>query len=351
MSSIMSSSVPKTAVEDMVINFDYDNNDRKQFFLPGELMKGSVLLHLRSGIRVNRIVMILKGMANVSWEIPERKKTYTSNEVYIDISKSLLDGVFKSLNLGRGTHEFTFNHPLPETLPSSFRGVYGSVTYVMKVELEATNPIHNTVTSQPFFVFRRPPLSRQSYLPKELQNSKRFLSCCNFGKVKISSALTRWGGVPGENLLVNAQVMNWSDRDILRIFASIVMTSVYHVKDKKITFREIISQREDEYGFNNRHGRRWRAVKLPIPPYIADTDLVGCSIMDVTYSFQFMVELENYNIDVEGPVVIGGHPMGYGPMSDAISLARPASEIRDFPYYGRNGRSVDDFSEDIFFDR
>ena len=53
-------------------------------------------------------------------------------------TKTLLDcGVEDSLELKSGVHQFTFQYQLPTNLPSTFAGVYGSVTYVAKVTVSS----------------------------------------------------------------------------------------------------------------------------------------------------------------------------------------------------------------------
>ena len=53
-------------------------------------------------------------------------------------TKVLLDaGVEDSLVLDSGVHQFSFQYQLPTNLPSTFSGVYGSVTYVAKVTLSS----------------------------------------------------------------------------------------------------------------------------------------------------------------------------------------------------------------------
>ena len=42
-----------------------------------------------------------------------------------------------SLELKSGVHQFTFQYQLPTNLPSTFAGVYGSVTYVAKVTVSS----------------------------------------------------------------------------------------------------------------------------------------------------------------------------------------------------------------------
>lgn len=41
-------------------------------------------------------------------------------------------------------------------------------------------------------------------------------------------------------------------------------------------------------------GRRWNDVRLTVPPYIPESALEGCDIIDLHYSLVFQVEL-NYN--------------------------------------------------------
>lgn len=71
------------SVEDLLLHFDYDEHDEKQFYLPGDVLRGKVFLHLRMSLRVRTMSLHVQGGAAVSWEVPGKKKIYSAREVYL----------------------------------------------------------------------------------------------------------------------------------------------------------------------------------------------------------------------------------------------------------------------------
>ena len=331
-----------------MIHFNYGEGNEKQFYIPGEPLHGTAVLHLRASFRVHNITMYILGVGSVNWEVAEKKKTYTAKETYLEGSKILLDSGFGgTINLGKGAHEFSFNYLLPTNLPSSFQGVYGSVIYLLKVVVQPEDERQSTMSSEPFLVLRRDPLPENLYRETKLKKSKTLINLCNAGEIKINVKLNKIAGVPGENLYVNAEVTNWSAREISLIQATLVMTSTYYARGSQVVFRQIISKRNDSYDVPQLKGRRWRRVRMTVPPYIPDSTLEYCNIMVVDYMFQFRVVLGDKNghdIIVETPITIGGHPVGYAPESDAMSSRSRFS----FPFYAGNQSLTESVDGDIF---
>ncbi|XP_041350484.1 arrestin domain-containing protein 3-like [Gigantopelta aegis] len=332
-------------VEDLVIHFNYGEGNQKQFYLPGETIHGTAVLHLRGSLRVHNITMYIQGTGSVNWEVPKKKKTYIAKEIYVESSKLLLDSGFGgTINLGRGAHEFAFDYELPNDIPSSFQGVYGSVIYLLKVVVEPEDERQSTISSEPFLVLRRPPLPESLYKETKLKKSKTFLNMCMAGDIKADVKLNKVAGIPGENLLVNAEVTNWSAREISLIQATLVMTSTYYARGSQIVFNQIISKRNDTFDVPQLKGRRWRRVKMAVPPYIPDSGLEFCKIMDVDYTFQFRVVLggkNGHDLIIETPITVGGHPVGYAPESDAWSRL-------SFPLYAGNQSLTESVDGDLF---
>lgn len=70
-------------VEDLILHFEYDDDRKKQFYFPGETLRGTILVRIRRRLRVRKITMHIFGGAAVSWEIPNKKKIYSAQEEYI----------------------------------------------------------------------------------------------------------------------------------------------------------------------------------------------------------------------------------------------------------------------------
>ncbi|KAL8566160.1 hypothetical protein ACOMHN_041315 [Nucella lapillus] len=332
------------SVEDLILHFIYDDESGdKQFYVPGDMLRGTIHLRLRRSLRVQNMTLLILGGAAVSWEEVGKRKMYTAREEYLQGSKLLLDsGAEESIELSRGTHQFMFQYQLPSHLPSTFSGIYGSVTYVAKVVLSPEDDHSTTLTSEPFMVLRRPVLPQHTFGDVEMKSSKMFFGMLTAGQIKVLCRLSRSAAIPGEIIYVNAEVKNWSPRAITLIQGAIIMESTYHAqnsKNKKIIFRQILNKRIDVFDVHNLRGRRWRNIQMAVPPYLPDSGLEGCAIIDVKYLFEFRAQIEDRDdVLVQFPLYVGGHPEGYGESQgntrpyvglDAFSL-----DNNELPWYG-----------------
>jgi hypothetical protein len=74
---------------------------------------------------------------------------------------------------------------------------------------------------------------------------------------------------------------------------------------------QIVSKKRDEFDVEHSQGRRWNYVRLTLPPYIPETHLEFCDIIEVDYFFQFRVEISGgAELKMEAPLLIGSHMPG-----------------------------------------
>lgn len=76
-------------------------------------------------------------------------------------------------------------------------------------------------------------------------------------------------------------------------------------------FWQVVSKKRDEFDVEYNQGRRWNYVRLPLPPYIPESHLDYCDIIEIDYIFQFRVEVSGGSeLKMECPFLIGAHPQG-----------------------------------------
>ena len=76
---------------------------------------------------------------------------------------------------------------------------------------------------------------------------------------------------------------------------------------------QVVSKKRDEFDVEHNEGRRWNYVRLTLPPYIPETRLEFCDIIEIEYLFQFRVEISGgAELKMEIPILIGSHPYGQG---------------------------------------
>lgn len=74
-------------------------------------------------------------------------------------------GPTAGVELDVGINEFPFYHQLSESLPSSYIGKFGSITYLVKAQLRPDRKFgaDAMITNEPFLVLRRYDLSLEPF--------------------------------------------------------------------------------------------------------------------------------------------------------------------------------------------
>lgn len=144
-------SMSGSAIKKFEIHLEHDIDEQYQYE-PGEMLRGEVQLTTSEEIRVCSVEAHIRGEASVSWDNELDGQQFTARETYIDTAVELPltadaggpstgkrrsssragSGKTDAVTFGRGEHSFPLEIPLPSTLPSSFIGKYGSITYVLK---------------------------------------------------------------------------------------------------------------------------------------------------------------------------------------------------------------------------
>jgi len=138
-------------IKKLEIHLEHDIDEQYQYE-PGEMLRGEVQLTTTDEIRVCSVEVQIRGEATVSWDSEGAgdDQQFSARETYMDTSVELPltadaggpstgqrrpnagSGKTDAVTFGRGDHSFPLEIPLPSTLPSSFIGKYGSITYVLK---------------------------------------------------------------------------------------------------------------------------------------------------------------------------------------------------------------------------
>lgn len=295
-----------SAVDNLSIYLEHDIDEQYQY-QPGEIVRGHLDVTLTRPLTIRTISISVYGQGAVACEDRELGSLH-AHEEYINASKQISHG---SEHYNKGQHRFQFDYLLPNNLPSSFIGKYGSVTYVLKAVIHGERPGETSITSEPFLVLRRTMLPEQCNKTVGTSAQKRVWAMCDSGKLKVSVELNKVGFCPGEDIFISAQIGNKTPLKVTAVQASLIMDSVYHAKQQKIPFHQIVNKRRDMYELESGEGRRWQNVRLTVPPYIPESGLENCDIIGISYKFQFRVELlGGKEVRMELPVLVGTHHMG-----------------------------------------
>ena len=305
-------------IERFEIDLEHDIDEQYQY-QPGEFLRGDVVLQLTAPIKIKAIQVQVKGEAAVSWEEePNRAGAaplqFSSEETYIDVTQNLLDAPGSELiTLDRGTHKYPLSYKLPATLPSSFIGKYGSITYVVKATLKEGKRfgLSTMITSEPFLMLRKLDIANEHKLQVKRDDTveKRIygmLGCLMSGKVVANLKINKTGHLPGEDIFMDAEILNSSRKTVRTVNASIIMHSSFHARDKTRQNMQVVNKKRDEWEMTHGEGRRWKGVRLTIPPYIPESRLDSCNIIDIRYELCFRVEISGgHELKITVPITVG----------------------------------------------
>lgn len=338
------------SIESVTVMLEHDIDQQYQY-QPGEILRGTISLVLKRETGIRAIFLTIHGEGSVAWEDKNKGQCY-ANEVYIDASKSVKDSPdTEILQLPFGCHDFPFEYQLPDHLPSSYIGKYGSVTYVLKVTVLGNKPGMSNIISEPFLVLRNSPLSEKSEQKIEIKDQRILWGLCSFGKVTAEVSVNKSGAVPGEDIYVDTIVANKSPQIVTAIQAAIVMNSKYNAKKSTVSFRQIVNKRRDETEMVKGEGRRWKNVRIPVPPYIPESNLDNCDIIEISYTIHFRVEITGgKHISMEAPITIGSRHFGSENPDDVTSTDSRVNSQWTVGYSGMNGLKNRLYEDELYQD-
>ena len=157
----------------------YDD-DGEYSYRPGGQLTGDVVLVLAAPMYVSSIVVELRGEATVAWKVDlnhdavirrtaaarpvTNSRWYQACELYIDDRHDILLGVPGDL-LQPGEHRFPVSFQLPRGLPSSFRGRFGGVAYILRANFVDKTPKKASTLATGRYVVSEPVLVRRVSVP------------------------------------------------------------------------------------------------------------------------------------------------------------------------------------------
>ena len=305
-------------IDEFDILLEHDIDQQYQYE-PGELLCGRVRVVVREPIKISAIHVQIRGESNVSWDEGDDARgdpiTCAAEELYVSVTQNIIEDELEdgSMTLERGESTFSMEYKLPDNLPSSFIGKHGSITYVCKATLREDKRfgLSTRITSEPFLVLRRLDLSRLHNLlmAREETVVRRYRGFCVGGKVNCTFKVNKTGHVPGEDIFMDAEISNDSPRVVEGIEASLTMHSTFYDRRKRSRFTsQIVNKKRDEWELTKGEGRRWKQVRLTIPPYIPESNLEGCALIDIKYELVFRVDVSgkrSAEITCAIPITVG----------------------------------------------
>ncbi|CAI9731331.1 domain-containing 3-like isoform X3 [Octopus vulgaris] len=276
-------------------------NNPSRVYYGGQKLNGFVQIVLNEPMKVRGVRLELKGEARVHWT--ERHSSgsgksrttttrhYSATENYFDYTVILYgSGPVMGANqviLNGGEHHYPFEFMLPYNIPSSYEGGTG-------------------------------------YQPLQQQGTKHFCCCCcKSGPLSAHVNLYRTGYVSGEQIYINAEICNMSNRDITHSKASLDMITSFHATTKTKTLHQNIAS-VTQGGVRPGESDYWNQVALLIPP-LPPSSLIYCNIIDIKYILTFSVSASMaMSLKLPMEIIVGTIPLAtYMPPAPSAGLPAP----------------------------
>eukprot|EP00090_Calanus_glacialis_P029161 TRINITY_DN46794_c0_g1_i1.p1 TRINITY_DN46794_c0_g1~~TRINITY_DN46794_c0_g1_i1.p1 ORF type:complete len:383 (+),score=115.83 TRINITY_DN46794_c0_g1_i1:68-1150(+) len=233
-------------VEAVVIELDKAN----QPLIVGDTISGSVLVTTqKEGVKVKKITLDITGEIEIEFDKKTKKKSKGKNKkggsktVNATLRKNvtffkqaiILEGEEKELPVGMSKYSFSFE--LPEDGKSSFQGTHGSIKYLAKAMVDIPWGIDNESQLE-IFINKIHDLNDdiETLETADAQQTKT-VGCLCFasGPISVNVALNKKGFVCGEQLKINARVLNSSKYRIKEVQISLLQVLTYHAKSGSVS--------------------------------------------------------------------------------------------------------------------
>jgi len=74
---------------------------------------------------------------------------------------------------------------------------------------------------------------------------------------------------------------------------SLVLNSTFHAKNRRRNYTQVVTKKSDTTEVEPGETRSWTSVRISVPPYIPESRLDGCDMIDIAYELQVYTETTN----------------------------------------------------------
>ncbi|XP_071103882.1 arrestin domain-containing protein 3-like [Haliotis cracherodii] len=300
-----------------LIKFEVVFSPTQAIYYPGQTIQGHLTVELNDTMKMRGIRLRFQGKAEVEWtegsgdneEEYSEKEQYFKDDILLDGRGSDASGA--KLHLPAGRHTYPFTYQLPKDIPSSFEGKYGYVRYFAKGIIDKPWKFDHE-TMKCFTVICPLDLNQETLatMPAKESKSKTICClCCQSGPITATFTIDRQGYVPGEAIILKAEIENMSDGPIDSSSVTLTMETTFLAEGESKTTFEKVAKLQHEPILMGDHDY-WNGDQLAIPP-LPPTYLTSCTIIDIQYTLKLTVSPPglSLNLDINLPVIIGTIPV------------------------------------------
>ncbi|XP_036329503.1 arrestin domain-containing protein 5 isoform X2 [Rhagoletis pomonella] len=302
----------------------FDQNEFGTYFT-GQIVSGKVVVTLEKSKKLKGIKLQICGFAACQWREkygqklavqkinPRVKRIYFGREEYIASTTYLVGSEHGSnFNMDAGTYTYTFSCPIPPNCPSSFESTYGHIRYLAKVTFirnGAADRVHNVG----FTVLKLLDLNQESKMLKSPATNDALENVCFFlsKAVHLKVDLQQTGYVPGQYVLVSADVDNQSSVDCKKLIITLNLRATYTSDTPALrTVSEKICLAKKVCGHVPRYMRKAFAETIRVPATAPTCEHIS-KVVRVSYELcvQAMMSSVMRNPKTVIPITIGNVPL------------------------------------------
>ncbi|KAH8420953.1 hypothetical protein KR222_011087 [Zaprionus bogoriensis] len=304
----------------------FDQNEHGTYFT-GQVVTGRVIVNFNKTKKLRGIKLQISGYACAQWRRkhgrnvatnqtnfrPGRKRFFTGREDYIASTTFLMGSEQgKTFSIDAGTYTYTFACPIPSHCPSSFEGIYGHIRYLAKVTFIRAGASNRT-TNVGFTVLKLLDLNQENKVLREPAHSEAMEYFCfmHAKPVNIKVTLQQQGYVPGQFMLIHADVRNDSSVDCKKLLIMLFLRATYTADTpglRSISEKILLAKREG--GNVMHHCMKSFTESLRIPATAPTCEHLS-KVVRVSYEVR-IVAVMNWlmaNPKVVIPITIGNVPL------------------------------------------
>ncbi|XP_063045568.1 arrestin domain-containing protein 3-like [Engraulis encrasicolus] len=287
----------------------YDAANEANTFTCGDLVKGRVALQLGKEAKIEYLFVKVTGDADVRWteRHGDDNRTYSAHERYFKLKQMLISEEAENTTVVPGTHVYPFSLKIPEGhFPSAFEGHHGNIRYKLEAKMKRPWKMTKRASARLNFATKLDGDAAQLMSPQFGERDKK-MNIFTSGSLSFKAHIEKTGFVPGEMLVIQAEIENSSSRNL----------KPKYKLDKKVTYsahsstkieRSTIFKEEGAPIPSKDHQTVTQELRIPtsIPPSI-----LFCKILRVEYKLKVYIDVP-YGSDpeIKFPVIVLAHRCG-----------------------------------------
>ncbi|KAK4019586.1 arrestin domain-containing protein 3 [Daphnia magna] len=307
-------------------SFSVELEQPQGVFLPGQNVNGFIQFKTTAAESFKGLTVECVGKSQVQWSETETsgRETetvhYQASENYFYHKILLFAG--SDTEFQPNDYRYAFSFTLPHQLPPSFEGAHGSLRYYIKAVL-GRRWMLDAVFKRGFSVNTIVDLNQnfQASIPVKNEETKTVCClCCQSGPITAIAWLPKSGYVPGETILFCGRVDNKSRSRLLQTSVRLVERTIFKAQGKQKEDERVIREiTRSQQSADRENLELWNDIPIIVPP-LAPSDLHHCSIIDLRYFLEFVIDPGTLSFNFKVPIEI---TIGTIPFKESFPTFQP----------------------------